>query len=83
MSCELVPIELRMQALDPNFALEKTEFCKLCGGFQLLVYVHIKKIGSFENCVGNAAHEACGLKLEKSSLPAMRKSTVRMVVKRE
>ena len=37
--------------------------------------------GSFENAVGNAAHEACGLMLEKSSLPAMRNSTVRMVLK--
>jgi hypothetical protein len=42
----------------------------------------VKKYGSFEFRVGNAAHEACGLKLAKSSLPAMRKSTVRMVVKR-
>jgi hypothetical protein len=37
--------------------------------------------GSFKNAVGNAAHEACGLKAEKSSLPAMRNSTVRMVLK--
>jgi hypothetical protein len=39
------------------------------------------KYGSFKNAVGNAAHEACGLKAEKSSLPAMRNSTVRMVLK--
>lgn len=41
-----------------------------------------EQMGSFENAVGNGAHEACGLKLEKSSLPAMRKRTVRIVVKR-
>ncbi|MGF6727444.1 hypothetical protein P3T43_006836, partial [Paraburkholderia sp. GAS41] len=43
---------------------------------RLIRYSHEILCGSFENCVGNAAHEACGLKLEKSSLPAMRKSTV-------
>ncbi|TDN62079.1 OmpW family outer membrane protein [Paraburkholderia sp. BL10I2N1] len=37
--------------------------------------------GSFKSAVGNAAHEACGLSAEKSSLPAMRNSTVRMVLK--
>ena len=37
--------------------------------------------GYFKSGVGNAAYEACGLKGEKSSLPAMRNSTVRMVLK--
>ncbi len=37
--------------------------------------------GYFKSGVGNAAYEACGLKAEKSSLPAMRNSTVRMVLK--
>jgi hypothetical protein len=37
--------------------------------------------GSFKSAVANAVHEACGLSAEKSSLPAMRKSTVRMVLK--
>jgi hypothetical protein len=41
----------------------------------------LDKNGSFENAVGNVAHEACGLSAEKSSLPAMRNSTVRMVLK--
>jgi hypothetical protein len=39
------------------------------------------KWGYFKNGVGNAAYEACGLKAEKSSFPAMRNSTVRMVLK--
>jgi len=39
------------------------------------------KTGSFKSGVANAAYEACGLKVEKSSLPAMRNSTVRMVLK--
>jgi pimeloyl-ACP methyl ester carboxylesterase len=42
----------------------------------------VRKSGSFEFGVGNAAHEACELKAEKSSFPAMRKRTVRMVSKR-
>jgi hypothetical protein len=37
--------------------------------------------GYFKSGVGNAAYEACGLKVEKSSLPAIRNSTVRMVLK--
>lgn len=37
--------------------------------------------GYFKSGVANAAYEACGLKAEKSSLPAMRNSTVRMVLK--
>jgi pimeloyl-ACP methyl ester carboxylesterase len=37
--------------------------------------------GYFKSGVANAAHEACGLKAEKSSLPAIRNSTVRMVLK--
>ena len=40
-----------------------------------------QKYGYFKSGVGNAAYEACGLKGEKSSLPAMRNSTVRMVLK--
>lgn len=39
------------------------------------------RYGYFKSGVGNAAYEACGLKAEKSSLPAMRNSTVRMVLK--
>jgi hypothetical protein len=39
------------------------------------------KSGYFKSGVANAAHEACGLKAEKSSLPAIRNSTVRMVLK--
>ncbi|WP_408355548.1 DnaJ domain-containing protein [Paraburkholderia sp. RL18-103-BIB-C] len=42
---------------------------------------HVNLYGSFKSAVGNAAHEACGLSAEKSSLPAMRNSTVRMVLK--
>ena len=42
---------------------------------------HIEYFGYFKSGVGNAAYEACGLKAEKSSLPAMRNSTVRMVLK--
>ena len=38
--------------------------------------------GSFENGVGNVLQRACWLKAEKSSLPATRKRTVRMVSKR-
>lgn len=38
-------------------------------------------LGYFKSGVANAAYEACGLKAEKSSLPAMRNSTVRMVLK--
>jgi hypothetical protein len=38
-------------------------------------------LGYFKSGVGNAAYEACGLNAEKSSLPAMRNSTVRMVLK--
>jgi hypothetical protein len=38
-------------------------------------------LGYFKSGVANAAYEACGLKAEKSSFPAMRNSTVRMVLK--
>jgi transposase-like protein len=41
----------------------------------------IELMGYFKSGVGNAAYEACGLKVEKSSLPAIRNSTVRMVLK--
>ena len=41
----------------------------------------LKIFGYFKSGVANAAHEACGLKAEKSSLPAIRNSTVRMVLK--
>ncbi len=41
-----------------------------------------KKFGSFESGVGNGLQRACELKAEKSSLPAMRNRTVRMVSKR-
>jgi len=37
-------------------------------------------IGYFKSGVVNAAYEACGLKSEKLSFPAMRNSTVRMVL---
>ena len=40
------------------------------------------KSGSFENGVGNGLQRACELNAEKSSLPAMRNRTVRMVSKR-
>ena len=46
------------------------------------VNVGYKLFGSFENGVGNEAHRACSLKREKSSFPAMRNITVRMVSKR-
>ena len=42
---------------------------------------HLEKVGYFKSGVANAAHEACGLKAEKSSMPAIRNSTVRMVLK--
>jgi hypothetical protein len=38
-------------------------------------------LGYFKSGVSNAAYEACGLKAGKSSFPAMRNSTVRMVLK--
>ena len=44
-------------------------------------YPAYEKTGYFKSGVGNAAYEACGLKAEKSSFPAMRNSTVRMVLK--
>jgi NAD(P)-dependent dehydrogenase (short-subunit alcohol dehydrogenase family) len=43
---------------------------------------NVNLFGSFENGVGNGAHRACSLKREKSSFPAMRNRTVRMVSKR-
>ena len=46
-----------------------------------LVSGNVDISGYFKSGVANAAHEACGLKPEKSSLPAIRNSTVRMVLK--
>lgn len=71
-----------MRALFAQFDMECVDIQYIVGGpsntasrTELIIY------GSFKNAVGNAAHEACGLKAEKSSLPAMRNSTVRMVLK--
>ncbi|TCK31889.1 regulatory helix-turn-helix LysR family protein [Paraburkholderia sp. BL8N3] len=53
---------------------------------EALVHIQLSVIsrdedGYFKSGVGNAAYEACGLKAAKSSFPAMRNSTVRMVLK--
>ncbi|WP_172167971.1 hypothetical protein, partial [Paraburkholderia elongata] len=68
----------------PAIGSELEEHPRAAGGITDLSFHGIRielKYGYFKSGVGNAAYEACGLKAEKSSFPAMRNSTVRMVLK--
>jgi hypothetical protein len=56
--------------------------CTACFNREMAMRAGIDNFGSFENGVGNGVQRAFSLKREKSSFPATRKRTVRMVSKR-
>ena len=75
---KVVPWQRLLSAIEPHYP--KGTRGRPPIGLERMLRIYF--LGSFENGVGNGLQRACELNAEKSSLPAMRNRTVRMVSKR-